>query len=190
MYFTGVGSRETPYEVCQWMGSLSYSLTKVGHVLRSGGAVGADAAFQMGVDPTKSRERSMEIYLPYNRFQGWVEGPGIINAQNLPNLPKAIQLASEVHPAWHRVKPQHQVLHGRNAFQVLGGDLNTPATVVILWAPPVGKNGAVKGGTNTAYQIAMRHDIPVINLYNFNDLKPIWDEIEKYTGYNPGINWL
>ena len=55
-YWTGVGSRETPPEIVQLMGTIARGLTKVGGILRSGGATGADSAFEAGVpDPSKKR---------------------------------------------------------------------------------------------------------------------------------------
>jgi len=49
-YYTGVGSREIPNEIIALMKRVSSKLSKSGWVLRSGGAVGADSAFESGAN--------------------------------------------------------------------------------------------------------------------------------------------
>lgn len=46
-YYTGVGSRETPEEILKVMEDLAFNLRETGWILRSGGAEGADTAFEV-----------------------------------------------------------------------------------------------------------------------------------------------
>jgi hypothetical protein len=48
----------------------------------------------------------------------------------------------------------------RNSFQVLGEDLETPATCVICWTP----GGKGDGGTGQALRIARHYDVPIIDI--------------------------
>jgi predicted Rossmann fold nucleotide-binding protein DprA/Smf involved in DNA uptake len=47
-YYAGIGSRETPKEICNKMTEIASLLEKQDFVLRSGGANGADSAFEKG----------------------------------------------------------------------------------------------------------------------------------------------
>jgi len=46
VFYTGIGSRETPRHICIYMSKVAKILDKRGYILRSGGAQGADKAFQ------------------------------------------------------------------------------------------------------------------------------------------------
>lgn len=59
--YTGIGSRETPYEILQLMKELARLMSEC-FILRSGGADGADSAFESGCSGLK------EIYLPWKNF--------------------------------------------------------------------------------------------------------------------------
>jgi predicted Rossmann fold nucleotide-binding protein DprA/Smf involved in DNA uptake len=41
-FYAGIGSRETPPDILEWMTSLAANLETMNYVLRSGGAQGAD----------------------------------------------------------------------------------------------------------------------------------------------------
>jgi len=47
-FYTGIGSRKTPYQVQQQMQRIAQFLAKKGYTLRSGSANGADSAFEEG----------------------------------------------------------------------------------------------------------------------------------------------
>lgn len=161
-YWTGVGSRETPADIAALMQSIAGGLTKVGGILRSGGAAGADSAFESGVrDPSKK-----EIYLPYAGFQG--------NRSRLFGNPtvEAIEWARKAHPYFDKMKPGSFAFmaHARNAHQVLGKDCNAKAAFVVCWTPDGAECAAqahstdVTGGTRTAIVIAELNGVPVFNL--------------------------
>ena len=65
-YYAGIGSRSTPPEVQLMMTQLAKALSYEGWVLRSGGACGADTAFEIGVPSPCNRQ----IFLPSRSFNG------------------------------------------------------------------------------------------------------------------------
>lgn len=163
-YYSGVGSRNTPDNICKVMENLAFALSQDAWVLRSGGADGADMAFQKGATNSFS-EVVPEIYIPWKGFNGLEHNPseGIIGVHNSSLREKAYSIASEIHPAWDKCSSGAKTLHLRNVFQVLGKDLETPSKFLVCWAKPT-KDG-VSGGTNTALKLAKMHNIPCFNLY-------------------------
>lgn len=66
-YYTGIGSRDISPDTYQLLVDIGERMAEKGYVLRSGGAQGADQAFQEGackVDPDKT-----EIWLPDSTFE-------------------------------------------------------------------------------------------------------------------------
>lgn len=147
-YYTGVGSRETPSDICRIMSEISGYLERQEYILRSGGANGADIAFEVGVKALK------EIYLPWPGFNN--------NSSPLHAITvRGTKMASEVHPAWKSCGYGARMLHTRNVYQVLGYDLETPSDFLLCWT----KDGKATGGTATAIRLAEMHEVPVFNLY-------------------------
>ena len=64
MFYAGIGSRKTPPTIRSLMTKCANQLHNEGFTLRSGGAQGADTAFELGAQLRK------EIYLPWRRFNG------------------------------------------------------------------------------------------------------------------------
>lgn len=112
-YYTGIGSRICPPLVCELMSAVAEKMERRGYILRSGGATGADQAFELGVIHDKNKE----IWLPWRNFEN----------NSSPHLPKpeAYTLASKIHPVWSKLTTGAQALHARNCHQVLGKDLKT-----------------------------------------------------------------
>lgn len=134
--YAGIGSRETPEHILNQMHAIAVELQARGFTLRSGGAAGADTAFERGAGIRK------EIYRPEHV------------------TPEALALAEKHHPAWHRCSDHAKLLLARNGFQVLGPDLRSPSLFVVCWT----KDGKASGGTGQAIRIAEHHGIPVFNL--------------------------
>ena len=159
-HYTGIGSRTTPGDVMLQFQEIAQQLEGSGWTLRSGGANGADTAFERGVTGG-----AKQIYLPWRGFNGR-EGV-LANAQQWDG---AMQIASTVHPAWTWCKPAVRKLHARNVFQVLGLDLVTPSRFVLCWTPDgcegVATRTSKSGGTATAIVLAERFAVPVINFAN------------------------
>jgi len=149
--YAGIGSRETPHEVLSEMHRIGAFLAKRNFILRSGGADGADSAFEQACCSANGK---MEIFLPWRGFNN--------NKSPLYEQPsqEAILLASSIHPAWQNLSSAAKVLHARNCYQILGQSLDDPVDIVICWTPA----GAVVGGTATAIKLAVKYGIPVYNL--------------------------
>jgi len=159
-FYTGIGSRAAPQWVLESFSSLARQLELDGWILRSGGADGADSAFESGIELN-----AKEIYLPWPGFNG--------RAGLIPDRfawSEAERIASNVHPAWAYLKPAVRKLHARNVFQVLGADLATPSAFVLCWTPDGAESekqcSQKTGGTGTAIALASRHGIPVLNFAN------------------------
>jgi hypothetical protein len=142
-FYTGVGSRETPIEIKRLMTRIASCLSKKDYILRSGGAKGADLAFEKGTI-------EKEIFYAKDSTQ------------------ESENIAKRFHPKWDSCSNFVKKLHGRNAFQVLGKDLKTPSKFLICWTKDGctnHKNRTIKtGGTGTAISIADHYNIPVWNL--------------------------
>jgi hypothetical protein len=143
LVYTGIGSRSTPLHVGFEMTATAIKLDNAGYTLRSGGADGADTAFEAGA--TKK-----EIYLPWKDFNG--------HLSPLYNIPEeAFVQASKIHPAWNKLSDGGRKLHARNVQQVLGQNLKHPSMFVLCW-----HNNT--GGTMQAVRVAEAHGIPVLNM--------------------------
>ncbi|MCK9530477.1 MAG: hypothetical protein M0R77_07940 [Gammaproteobacteria bacterium] len=159
-YFTGVGSRETPEHICGIVKQISLKLSEDNWILRSGGADGADLAFQGGT----TEDITPEIYLPWYGFNNLYSTESLLFPKFWDNWHEAEALASEVHPAWDKLSDGAKALHTRNCYQVLGKDLETPSKFLICWAKET-KSGEISGGTRTAVVLAQQNNIPIYNLW-------------------------
>jgi len=136
-YYAGIGSRKTPDDILKKMVDIADDLEKRGYTLRSGGAEGADQAFEFGVDKDENKE--------------------ILRAADATE--EGIELASLHHPAWHMCSDYARKLHGRNAMIIMGPDLMKPVEFVICWTPD-----EERGGTALGIRIAKKFEIPIYNL--------------------------
>ena len=125
-------------------------LAELGWLLRSGGADGADEAFESGCDDGGGRKL---IFLPWPGFH---EREGIVMGED----PQAALIASEHHPQWKTLKVSERKLHARNSAVVLGEALDAPSAMLIGWTP----NARGEGGTGQAYRVARAFGVPVIDL--------------------------
>ena len=66
-HYAGIGARETPSIICSCMSQLANWLAEENWILRSGGANGADTAFELGCDIVQG---SKEIFLPEQGYNG------------------------------------------------------------------------------------------------------------------------
>lgn len=160
--YTGIGSRSTPPNVFERMRAIASELAAAGYELRSGGADGADTAFELGCDDS---DGAKSIWLPWPNFQGRKVASS--DRTFLPT-PAAFALASTLHPAWPRLSRGPRALHARNTHQCLGADLESPSSFVVCWtadgAEAAAGVTAKTGGTGTAIRLASLRGIPVFNL--------------------------
>jgi hypothetical protein len=173
--YTGIGSRKTPENVLKLMQAIGYRLGSLGIQLRSGGAEGADSAFEAGARRAiREHPGSVPlIFLPYPGFRG---KSGITFAPNSQIQKEATRIIKDTHPAWDRCSDFAKKAHTRNAFQVLGGDLRTPSQFLVFFAEVC--QGQIQGGTKTAVVLAQKFQIPCFNLF-YSSAKP---ELKKFLG--------
>ncbi len=189
-YFTGVGSRETPPVILQVMELIGEVLCTLGWCGRSGLAPGADRAFYYGAQRSPAfHQIGFENYLPndwyFNREKfGYIKPNSdrmIFNAQAFKDVyDRAQAMALAARGSWNGLVQSGIELHTRNAFQVMGRTLDTPSRFTVLWAEPIGRQGKVRGGTNTANVISQKHGVEVLNLYHSTTLKKMWSMIVKH----------
>lgn len=170
-FYIGVGSRETPPDMLYAIQTLAASLWAKHWTLRSGGAEGADSAFERGAGPLSV------IYLPWRGFnKRWG-----LNVVERPSM-AAYAMAETVHPAWSRLSSGARAMHARNCHQVLGTNLDDPSHFVICWTADGcesdGERTKETGGTATAIVIASRHGIPVFNLQRRDAIVRLFDYLE------------
>ena len=156
--YAGIGSRKTPQSILTQMTGIAAQLQTLGYTLHSGGADGADSAFEAGVS-----NNAKKIFLPWRGFNG--------NNSSLFTIPQiAFTIAEKFHPAWHKCSQGAKKLHARNCQQILGPECATPVDFVICW-----HNGT--GGTTQACRIAAALQIPIINLIDASAI----DTLKKLT---------
>lgn len=160
-FYAGIGSRNTPVRIQMLMAKIASTLEMKSMILRSGGAQGADLAFEGGVTDPKMKD----IFLPWKGFNG---NP----SRYFDPPPEAFEIASRFHPYWIGLKGPTRSLMARNSQQILGKDCNKPNLVsrfVICWTPDgaTATTGPSTGGTGQAIRIAISYRVPVFNLQNY-----------------------
>lgn len=184
-FFTGVGSRETPADILFEFEEIRKVLEELGGMPRSGNAPGADKPFSEGpvsspLDPSHKRQ----IFLPWKTFEDPPKDPtqfseeGYYVKQQL-NEAMAEQIAEQVIPWWGSLKSSHRQLHGRNPFQVLGPDLESPSRVCVGWSP-LDKSGEPTGGTRTAFKIAQLYGVPVVNRSTYETYETFKEDVLRW----------
>ena len=162
--YAGIGSRETPVDIQNLMTRVAIALANDNWVLRSGGAEGADEAFEQGA-------KYKEIYLPWNGFNNkYADGKSYLL---IPESAEVREFVYDYHPTGIYLKAGALKLMCRNTYQVLGEDLDSPAHAVVCWT----SDGKASGGTGQALRIAKDYDIRIVNLYHPHQLDEWLDEI-------------
>lgn len=171
-FYAGIGSRETPEDILDFQTRIATHLEKDGWLLSSGGAEGADDAFEAGITEVSDHR----IIIPRNGFNGKHANEGYVNFGNATQLMKnqCDALASRIHPAWDNMPRWMKNLHSRNVMQILGENLDNPVKFVLYWAPE-DKHGVAKGGTRTAVVLANKLGIPTFNMLR----KEILNRLER-----------
>ena len=162
--YAGIGSRETPVSILSIMRRYACAVAH-NHVLRTGGAPGADDAFFVGAknwcNVTKTPlENRVEVFLPWDNFNGYASWRGKYVYTNIPN--GASIIAERFHPRYDRLKETTKKLMDRNSMQVLGRLLNDPVDHVVCYT----SDGKASGGTGQALRIAQYYEIPIYNLFH------------------------
>jgi hypothetical protein len=138
--YAGIGSRSTPPHVLDLMVHYARLLAARGWILRSGGATGADAAWEAG-----ARSVSPRLVESYSADD---------------SAPEVMEVARAHHPAWGQCGPHARMLLARNVTIVLGRDLRSPVSAVLYWRP----EDSDRGGTLHALRVAASRGIEVENV--------------------------
>lgn len=145
-YYTGIGSRNTPPDMLSLMTAIAWKYNELGYRLRSGGAMGADTAFQLGSG------KNCNIYVPLPHSYGtkqWQKWEGL-----------AKEVCESFNLNLSSMKPFTQYLIIRNMPQVIGLDGEPLSERVVCWTP----NGEMVGGTRYALRLAEMRNVPIFNL--------------------------
>ncbi len=160
-FYAGIGARKTPKEICVLMKEIASKLSiKYNFILRSGGAEGADSAFELGSDLADGKK---EIFLPWNHFNNkHANNTSTFKIYNKEIIDKSTQIAAKFHPKWEVLTVSSKSMMIRNNFQVLGANLNSLSKFILCWTP----DGRDSGGTGQALRVAKAYGIKIENLYN------------------------
>jgi len=153
-YYAGIGARKTPDNILELMGKVAKKLGEEDWILRSGGAEGADSAFEKGA---KNFEK--QIFLPWKGFNN--------NDSNLYAYEQQHEdLAIQHHPNFRGLTQGAKKMMIRNSAQIIGlEDSCKPSSFVICWT----KDGKIAGGTGQALRVSKSLDIPIVNLAIYDD---------------------
>jgi hypothetical protein len=158
------------------METLAEKLAGESWVLRTGLSPGADQAFYRGA---LLRGAEIELYLPWPGFQA--DARPEIERASVRELAEpsaaASELARRFHPHWDTLAPPERQLLARDAHEVLGADLHSPAELVVCWTADGSRDGRglCDDGTGQALRIAHHHRIPVLNLARPQDIQGLLD---------------
>ena len=159
--YAGIGSRQIPPNISTLMTEIGSFAAQQGYVLRSGGANGADSAFERGCDLVGGKK---EICLPWSGFNKRWE-----TYSTSPSY-QADTLAATIHPTYNRLSVPAKKLIGRNMHQILGINLDDPVEFVLCWTPDgcesIWEYSRKTGGTGSAISVAFQNLIPVYNLFH------------------------
>jgi hypothetical protein len=153
------------------MEALAQSLRAAGWTLRSGGAEGADTAFENGARRANGPCDPCEIYLPWPNFQGR-SGPDCYLL-----TPEAVALAATLqHPRWNFLSQGARKLLSRNMHQICGKDLQSTCDFVICYT----KNGSGSGGTGFALKLAKQKNVPIFDYGTYYLLEDAVLELQNF----------
>lgn len=156
--YAGIGARDTPPAVIKKMERIGFLMGKAGVTLRSGGAIGADTAFE---DGAKAAGSARQIFFPKRVLNGrTANGDDLILKITPAHLALAEKHYRHSRQTFAQAPEWTQSLMARNGSQVLGENLDSPSGLVLCYT----SNGGIKGGTGQALRIAEDENIPVINL--------------------------
>ena len=171
--YAGVGSRRTPPDVLDSMSDIAQTLGDAGTALSTGGADGADKAFETGALRT---DAPITVHTPWPGYNGYRPGRDpethidIVHPTSTERLEGRTyaDLAREHHPYWQRCSRGARALFVRNV-SILAGAFDDdgrplPVRAVIAYTPnglPVGREA---GGTGHTLRTAASLDIPCVNL--------------------------
>lgn len=185
-YYAGIGSRNTPKDIINLMSEISAKLFSEGWTCRTGGAIGADTAFEQGaiLAGRSQHLNTIQVFKPNGTIREWFYSSPFKEtpSKRIIRLPDdcwnlATEIASQNHPVWHHLKGYTKNLMIRNVFQILGTvkkveyetgthlEMNK-SSFVLCWTPDGATQNTTRqtGGTGMAIRVANSFKVPVFNL--------------------------
>jgi hypothetical protein len=171
-YYAGIGARKTPKDVLEEFKCIACKLAYKGYILRSGGADGADSAFEEGCNLNSDIKYPSEVFLPWKDFNNNKSIRFITNS----NRGLLFNVAKDIYPDWDNASYGVKLLHARNVQQVLGEipSISEPTSFVICWTD---RNPTESRGTMFAVNLAKMNNIKVYNFYIKGDREKFYKEI-------------
>lgn len=180
MTYAGIGSRETSIDIQKEMYKIAKELESIGYVGQSGGAIGADKAFEGANQPWEKEDGTVagtkEFTKSKSNVTKWAkysDGKNIASKfvvfKSSDSNDKVRNIAKEIHPKKQELSEKDGLdLHARNTFQVFGKNLDTPVDFVLFYAQEQKDSIRPKGGTGQAVEMARLKGIPTINMADKN----------------------
>lgn len=167
VYYAGIGSRETPKCVLDMFFEIGKKLARMGCVLRSGRADGADTAFETGCADANGKS---EIFIPWASFQKRHPLAGlpafVFDRLDPATQETALASVDRYHPAPQRLSQGAKKLMARNYCQIFGPFIAAPNSDFVVCYT---KDGKASGGTGQAMRMAEDADIKVFNAHGYED---------------------
>lgn len=157
--YAGIGARKTPPEMLETVKTVAAELAKHGATLRSGGAYGADEAFEDG-HRIGMPNGPKEIFIPWNGFQSRSSKERGVMLPPEETYKAAQELAANHHPYWGKLSGAVKALMVRNSFQIFGPSMDDPVKFTLCYT----EHGLGLGGTGQAIRICRAHGIPYFDL--------------------------
>lgn len=179
-FFSGIGSRQTPPEICNIISKIGNKLQKVKNpkqlILRSGRAEGADKAFEKYV-----HSENKIIYTPQNFNQ---------NPENLDICIPELESILDPGIKLKNMRPFIKLLLLRDINQVLGDPENgwQKSKFLICWVPTENYSLKEAGGSRYAIRCALKHGIKVYNLLNEQTMKMVCEWLKISQEQNANTN--
>lgn len=171
-YYAGIGSRETPPDVCESMELFAMEMRQRRYITRSGGALGADTAFYDGAAETA------RLYLPWSGYNEYVASTHNAVAGQW-KWAEGIAAYHYGKDNWHSANHAVRKLMTRNVAIVLGGSSAgpsvNPSEFVACWTP----DGKLKGGTAMGIKVARAYGILVFNFAIPGDKEKLWQFVNQ-----------
>jgi hypothetical protein len=176
--YAGIGARVIPEEIRAKFWTIGNRMAYYGWTLRSGGAPGADSAFEAGCDVANG---SKEIYLPWKGFN---KSTSLLYLER-PINPRLIAIAKQLYSRWDDGAEGTRKLHTRNVQQILGKEaLNASeySRFVCCYTDRSYKDVQAIGGTMFGIKLAEMHNIPVFNFFLEGEEEHFEEYLEQLIG--------
>ena len=184
-----IGSRAAPHYALDAMEQLARIFCDLGYLGLSGQADGMDTYAHLGAARSECYpDVGFAAFIPWDGYRSghgqWFNNPeqGIYDASKFSTWSQAEKIALKARGSFNGLSRWGIKLHTRNAFQVMSPSLLDPVERVVCWAPPIGNGDHVRGGTNTAVQIARHFGVRVSNLYYQDIMEKVHAFISQHAG--------